>query len=194
MAEEIKNVPQEKGWKKFVKKHWKITLVVVAGLITAFVWAIFVFLWRATGAVAAERYPLTLDLWTVGYLWALFWDLILWEFLLVILPVLVAAIVIFAVWWNKLPAEEKQEYSRKNEDKSQHKKKSLDKGSSVFSCLITITLLILINVNGYWNVPFGAWTFAFLINTLVSAFLWDLTIIGVPGAIALVWWLRREFA
>ncbi len=194
MAEETKKNPQEEVWKKFVKTHWKITLVVVAGLISAIIGAVFVFLWRTTGPIAASRYPLTLDLWTVGYFWSLFWDLVLWEFLLVVLPVIAAAIAIFVLWWRKLPAEEKQEYSCKSNESSPRKKASRDRGSGVFGFLVTVTWLILIYANGYWDTAFGMWTFAYLINTLLSALLWDLIICGIPATIALIWWLRREFS
>ncbi|OLS12177.1 MAG: Uncharacterized protein RBG13Loki_4243 [Promethearchaeota archaeon CR_4] len=190
MAKENEDNPKD-VWKKLVKKHWKIALIIAAGIACAFIGAIFVFLWRVTGPEAILRYPQTLGLWTVGYLFTLFFDLILWELLIIGIPVIAAAIVIYVIWWKKLSAEEKQEFPNSQKDKRAQRKMSKGRGGGFFNILLTITWLIIISVDGYWDVAFGGWTFIYLVNSILGAFLWDLLILGIPATIVLIWWLTR---
>jgi hypothetical protein len=192
MTEVTKIDFQNETWKKFVKMHWKITIVMAAGIASAVVDAIFVFLWRITGPEAATLYPSTLGLWTVGSVWNLFWDIVLWEFLLVLLPVIAVVIVIFATWYRKLPADERNEYFPKPDPSKPRKKVSTRNGGRAINFIVTVTWLILIKVGGNWETAFVSWTFTYLITTILWAFLWDLIIIGTPASIALIWWLRRE--
>jgi hypothetical protein len=190
MAEE-KNSNQLEAWKGFLKKHWKMALVIVAGIACAFIGAIFVFLWRTIGPVALASYPATLDLWTLNYLVSLVLDLLLWLFLLIALPVIAAAIVLYFLWWNKFPEEDKRAYMQSSKDTNNSKKMKRG-GGGAFNILITITWLIIVYADGKWNAPFGTWTFAYLINSVLATFLWDLLILGIPATIALVVWLLRE--
>lgn len=75
MTKESEEIPEE-TWKIFLKTHWKISILGVAGIVCAVIGAIFVFLWRTTGPEAIARYPATLDLWTVGYIITVILDLI----------------------------------------------------------------------------------------------------------------------
>ncbi len=192
MAKETEEIPKE-IWKQFLKKHRTIALVAIAGIIGAFISAVYVFLWRATGTEAVTRYPPTLDLWTVGFVITLVIDLILWEILLIGIPVIAGIIILYMLWWKKLPADEQQAINISPRGKNPQKKGKRRSGSGAFNFLVTITWLIIIFVNGMWDTAFKLWSFTYLINSLISAFLWDLLILGIPAAIALTWWLRREF-
>ncbi len=192
MAKETEEISKE-VWKKFLKNHWKIALVAVAGIIGAFIGAIYVFLWRTTGPEAIARYPATLDLWTVGYAIMLLIDLILWEILVIGLPVIAAVIVLYLLWWKKLPAEEQQEMKIPPREKSPQRKGRRGRGGNVLNFLVTITWLITIFANGYWDTPFKLWTFTYLFTSIIAAFLWLIVIFAIPAAIALVWWIRREW-
>jgi len=191
MTKENEEHPEE-IWKNFLRKHWKIFLLIAGGIICAVIGAIYVFLWRTTGPEAIAQYPQTLDLWTVGYIITLILDVILWEFLIIGIPVIAVAVLIILLWWNKLPAEEKQEYSRSPKGKGSQKKVSRGRGSGIFGFLITITWLIIIYLDGYWNTAFGLWNYTYLIYSVLAALLWDLLIVGIPLTIFLIWWLRRE--
>jgi hypothetical protein len=191
MSEEKKEIKMD-AWKSFLKKHWKMASIVAAGLACAFIGAIAVFLWRTVGPEALTRYPATLGLWTVGNIVALVLDVLSWGLLLILLPVIAAVIVIYLLWWKKLPTEEQQAIIPSN-DKGQRKKPMRGKGGGgFFNLLITITWLIVINSDGNWNTAFGAWTFTYLVMSVITAFLWDLLILGIPAAIVLIWWIRRE--
>lgn len=195
MTIESEKIPEER-WKKFLKNHWKISLLIAGGLVIAVIGAIYVFLWRTTGPEAIAQYPPTLDLWTVGYIITLVLNVILWEFLIIGIPVIAAAIIIFLLWWNKLPAEEKQEYSGSPKEKGTRKKIPARRGSGIFGFLVTITWLIIIYINGNWNVTFANWNYTYLIYSVLAAILWDLIIFGIPIAVLvgiyLIWWSRRE--
>jgi hypothetical protein len=191
MAEE-KNMTQSEAWKGFLKKHWKMALVIIAGIACAFIGAIFVFLWRTIGIDVQAMYPSTLDLWSIGYLVSIVLDLLGWLFLLIVLPVIAAVIVLYLFWWNKFPEEEKRAYMQSSKDASTSKKMKRNGGGGAFNFLITITWLIIVYADGKWNAPFGTWTFLYLVNSVLATLLWDLLIIGIPATIALVVWLVRE--
>ncbi len=191
MTKENEEHPEEK-WKKFLKKHWQISLLIAAGIVCAVIGAIYVFLWRTTGSEAILKYPQTLDMWTMGYIITLILDVILYEFLIIGLPVIAGAILIYFLWWNKLPAEQKQEYAKPPKQPGSQKRVSRGRGSGIFSFLIMITWLIIIAVDGNWNTPFELWNYTYLIYSALSACLWDLLIFGIPVAIFLIWWLTCE--
>ena len=116
MAEGSQEIPKN-TWKNFLKKHWKMAIVFAAGIACVVVGAIAVFLWRTTGPEALVRYPPTLNLWTVGYLVSLIVDLILWGLLLIAVPIIAAAICIYFLWWRKVPADERPEFSSASKER-----------------------------------------------------------------------------
>ncbi len=188
---ETGEVPKD-VWKAFLKTHWKIALVAIGGIIGAVIGAIYVFLWRTIGVEAQAIYPATLDLWTVGFAIRLIIDLILWELLIVFVPVIVAVVALYLLWWKKLPADEQNVFKNAPRENTPKKKGRRRNGRGFFNVLVGITWLIIIAVNGKWDEAFRLWTFTFLINSIVGAFLWDLVILGIPAGIALIWWLKRE--
>ncbi len=172
-----------------------MALLILAGIACAFVGTIFLFLWRTTGPEALARYPMTLDLWTVGYLVSLVLDLLLWFILLILVPVIAAAILLYFLWWNKFPQEEKQEYISRSKNGFPHKRFSRRRGrrgGGFLNILFCITWLIIIASEGNWDKAFRLWTFTYLVYSILAAFLWDLLILGAPATIALILWLRRE--
>jgi hypothetical protein len=184
--------PSEERWKEFLKNHWKLSLLILGGIVLAIIGALCVFLWRTTGPEATGYYPQTLDLWTVGYIITLILNLILWEFLVIGIPVIAAVIIIYFLWWNKLPAEEKQKYSRGREAKRIQKRNQARRGSGAFGFLVTITWLIIILIDGNWNTAFENWTYTYLIYSVLTAIMWDLIIFGIPIVILLILWLGRQ--
>src|SRR3989304_5989045 len=99
-----------KAWKKFVRRHWKMTLLVVGGIAAAAVAALLVFLWVVADAQATGLVPSGLGQWTVGYVLTFILNTILWELILVaswVIPIVVAT---YFLWYKKLPDEERREY------------------------------------------------------------------------------------
>ncbi|MFW9910597.1 MAG: hypothetical protein ACFFEF_18740, partial [Candidatus Thorarchaeota archaeon] len=55
-----------------------------------------------------------------------------------------------------------------------------------------ITWLIVVWLDGRWELSFNSWTFNDWVYSFLAAFAWDLLIFGVPIALAFLWWMRRE--
>src|SRR3970282_3036090 len=102
--------PGGKAWKKVVRKHWKITLLMIGGIAVAGVAALLVFLWVVADAQTTGLVPSGLGEWTVGYVLTFILSAVLWELILVaswVIPIVVAT---YFLWYNKLPDEERTEY------------------------------------------------------------------------------------
>jgi hypothetical protein len=179
----------EKVWKKFLRKHWTIVIVLIVGAIMVVAGALYVFLWFVKDAQTTGLVPVTLGLWAMNHLlWFLIY-LILWEILLVGIPVIIAVALVYFLWWKRLPSEEKEDY------RGHHlfgKRSRRSDGGNAFSFLIFIGFVIKIYVDGNWNKPFETWTFNYLTSSLVWVLIWLLIIFGIPMAIGGSLWLRHE--
>ncbi len=180
---------EEEIWKKFLRKHWKMVVIIAGAIVGAAIGAVFVFLWVKTTTVAATPALATLGNWTMGYGMTFFLSILLWEFLIIGLPLIAAVIVILILWWYKLPDDEREEY--KGDPKKKKSKKRRNGGSGI-SFVVFIVWLIIVFVDGLWNTPFSAWTLDDLIFSALWAWGWVLLIGGIPIAIGAIWWLRRE--
>ncbi|MBU7014432.1 MAG: hypothetical protein HXS52_12430 [Theionarchaea archaeon] len=180
----------EKIWKKFLKKHWKAIVFLVVGVILAFIGAILVYLWFVEKAQVTGLVPATLDLWTMGHLVAFVLRVIFWEVLFIGVPVLVVALAVWRLWWERFPHEEKEEYKREHLF-SGTRSRSRNEGGGI-SFLIFIAFIIKIYLDGNWNVPFAAWTFDYLVYSCVKVLGWVIIIFGIPLAIGGTVWLLYE--
>ncbi|MFX1450032.1 MAG: hypothetical protein ACFFCM_04255 [Promethearchaeota archaeon] len=186
--EEIKN----EVWKKYLRKHWKMTLLIIAGIGIAFVCALLLFLWFILpNALSTRLVPRNLSLWTVGSVISFILNVILWEFLFIGIPVIVSAALIFALWWRKLPDDEKEEYTGEPKEKGKRRRMSSG-GGGFFGFVIFITWLIIIYTDNQWNTPFIAWSIEYLVFSSITALLWDLLIFGVPIGIGGLLWILHE--
>lgn len=189
MISETEPENEEKIWKTFLRKHWKMVAVFVVGAIIAFTGAILVYLWFVEEAQLTALVPATLDLWAMGHVISFILYLILWEILLIGIPVLIAVGAIYILWWNKIPEEERKVYKEKH--LFGKRSKSTDGGQGV-SFLVFIAFLIKIYLDGNWNEPFANWTFDYLVHSCIIAFIWIVIIIGIPLAIGGTLWLGYE--
>ncbi|HIH28764.1 MAG TPA: hypothetical protein HA260_03065, partial [Thermoplasmata archaeon] len=58
----------EKVWKKFLRKHWTIVIVLIVGAIMVVAGALYVFLWFVKDAQTTGLVPVTLGLWAMNHL------------------------------------------------------------------------------------------------------------------------------
>jgi hypothetical protein len=173
------------SWRRFIREHWKMFLLVVVGAILAMIGAILVFLWSVGNAQSTGMVPPTLGLWTMGILVSFLLNLIFWEILLVGVPLILAMIAIWS-WWKRLPEEERKEYRLfRNRSRTRN-------GGNGVSFLVFIAFCIKIFIDGNWNVAFSTWTFDYLAYSWLSALIWVLIIFGIPIAIGAIWWIRHE--
>ena len=189
MMVETESENGEKIWKKFLRKHWKMLILFVVGAISASIGAILVFLWFVGDAQLTGLVPTTLGLWTMGYFVTFLLHLILWEILLIGIPVILAIVAIIFLWWKKLPDDEKKEYRREH---LFGKRSRRTEGGEGISFLIFIVFIIKIYLDGNWNVAFATWTFDYLVYSCLWALIWVLIIFGIPIAIGGTWWIRHE--
>jgi len=172
-------------WKKFLRKHWNMLVLFVVGAILASIGAILVYLWFVGDAQLTGLVPATLDLWTMGYIVTFLLHVIFWEVLLIGVPIILAAVAIFWLWWKKLPDEEKKEYA------PARRARSTSEGGGI-SLLFYIAFCIKVFTDGNWNVAFATWTFDYLVYSCLSTLIWLLIIFGIPIALGIIWWIRHE--
>jgi hypothetical protein len=66
------------------------------------------------------------------------------------------------------------------------------RGGGGGSLLFFIAFCIKVYVDGNWNVPIATFTVNYVVNSFVLILAWVAVIIGIPGTIVAVWWVRRE--
>lgn len=177
---------RDEAWKKFLRRHWKTTSLVIGGIAGALTAALLVFLWVVADAQAKGLVPAGLGDWTVGYVFTFTLNVILWELVLVGSWVIPMVVVVYFQWYKKLPDEERKEY-----EGGPRRRRSAGEGGGM-SFFVGLIWLIIVWVNGRWDLAFQAWTFDDWIYSWIAAGLWSLLIVGIPGLIFIVWSLRRN--
>lgn len=185
MMFEAEPVSDPKGWRIFLRSHWKMFLVLIVGAVLAFIGAVLVYLWVVGQAQATGMVPSTLGLWSMGHVVKFLLNLLFWEVVLIGIPLIVAGVVGW-LWWRRLPIEERRQY-RFFRNRSRR-----SDGGNALSFLVFIAFLIKVYIDGNWNVAFGGWTFDYLVYSMLTALIWVIIIFAIPAAIGLIWWLGRK--
>ncbi len=172
-------------WKKFLRKHWNIVAIIVVAGILAFIGAIYVYLWFVGDAQSTGMVPSTLGLWTMGNIVTFILYLIFWELLFIGVPAIIGAVVGWQ-WWKRLPDEERKEYHFFG------KRSRTTRGGGGVSVLLLIAFAIKVFIDGNWNVAIATWTLNYVVYSMLTILVWILVIFGIPIAIGIIWWLRRE--
>jgi hypothetical protein len=175
-------------WRKFLRRHWGMAVLLAIGAALAIIGAVLVFLWFASDAQTTGLVPATLNLWTMGNVIMFILNLIFWELVLVGIPV-VAAIIVFYAGYRRLPAEERDEYRRGGLWRSRSRGRNFGNG---FTFLVNLGFVIKVFTDGNWNLPFSNWTFDYLVSSYVIVLVVIAIIFAVPILIGGTWWLRRE--
>ena len=166
----------DKEKKKFLLKHWKMTIVMAASIIGAAIIALYVFLWVVSEAILLGPYPVGLGDWTIGLIVMFVLNLIYWELLLV--ATWVIPLVGGLYWWvSKLPDAEIWKPKRGRRE-----------SGDAFGFFIAMGWLIMIWIDGRWNQTLQTWTFTEWIYSWLTALGWLLLIAGIPAIILIVLW------
>ncbi|MCJ2564358.1 MAG: hypothetical protein LN417_09780 [Candidatus Thermoplasmatota archaeon] len=174
------------GWKKFVRRHGKMTALVVGWIVAAAAAMLLVFLWVVADAQATGLVESELGRWTVGLFFTFLLQVILWELILVASWVIPTAVLMYLLWYKKLPAEERKEYEG---GPKRSRSAGEDSGISFFVGLVWLAIVWL---DGKWNLAFQDWTFDDWVYSWMWAGLVVLVIVGIPGIMYLIWSLRRN--
>ena len=173
------------SWKTFLKKHWKLTALFVLGAILALIGSILVFLWFVENAQSTSMVPTTLGLWTMANMVTFILHLILWELILIGIPLGVAAVAGWQ-WWKRLPDEERKGYHFFGS------RSRTTGGSSGISALFFIAFCIKVFIDGNWDVAVSSWTLEYVVSSMLSILIWVVIIFGIPAAIGVIWWITHE--
>jgi hypothetical protein len=168
--------------KKFLRKHWRMAIVFAVIIAAAAIAAVVVALWFLATAQATALVPALLGQWSIGHVILFCLHLIFWEILLVGSWLLVIVLVIIFQWYMKLPKEERRERPKRGRREE----------SDGIGFLVTVTWLIVVWVDGRWNLAFESWTINDWVFSFLAAMLWDLIIFGIPIVLAFLWWINRE--
>jgi hypothetical protein len=175
-------------WKKFLRRHWKMALPMIVVLVVAAIVAVFTFLKVVADAQALALVPVALGQWTVGYCFTFFITVIIWELIFVGSWVIPIILVIFALWYRRLPDEERKEYDLSPKRGADPRR---TEGGGFFSFLVGVIWLIIVWTTGRWDLAFQAWTFNDWIYSWLTACLWTLLPVVIAGTLYLIWALRR---
>jgi hypothetical protein len=170
-------------WRSFMRKHWRAAALFVIAVALTFAWSVYVFLWFVSNAQSSNFVPSTLGLWTIGNIVTFIIYAILWELLLVGIPVAIGGVLGWQ-WWKKLPDIEKMDYHM-----SGRKRATGGGGGGLF---LFIVFCIKVYVDGKWNVPIANFTLDYVVGSLFIILVLGVIIFGIPAAIGLTWWIRRE--
>ena len=189
MIAETESENDEKIWKKFLSRHWKMLVIFVVAAVIAIIGAIYVFLWLIEEAQVTGLVPTTLNLWTIGHIVTFLIHLIFWEVIFIVIPVIITIVAIYYLWWKKLPDAEREEYRREH---LFGKRSRWTDGGGAISLLINIIFIVKVYLDGNWNVPIASWKFEYLVYSYLWALAWILIIFGIPITIGATLWLRYE--
>ncbi len=163
---------------RFLKKYWKMSLTFVVIIAVALIVSVLVLLWQVTIATV----PATLGQWSVGIIISFCLNLVFWELILVGSWVAVLALVMYFQWYIKLPEEDRKGWSGRGNRES----------SDAIGFFIGLAWLLILWIDGRWNLTFDSWTFLDWVFSWLTAAFWVLVIGGIIVTIGLVAWLAKE--
>jgi hypothetical protein len=173
---------EDSDWRGFMRRHWSAAAMFVLAVALAFIWAVYVFLWFVGNAQSSGMVPGILGLWTMANLVTFILYAILWELLLVGVPIAIVAVVGWQ-WWKRLPEEERRG------DHFGGRKRSA--GGGGVSLLFFIGFCVKVFIDGKWNVPIATFTLDYVVGSMITILVWGIIIFGIPIAVGLIWWISR---
>jgi hypothetical protein len=178
------NAEKDSDWKKLMRKHWGMVAVFAVAAALAVAGAVYVFWWFAGNAQSTGLVPSTLNLWTMNNVVMFILNLILWELVLIGIPVAVGAVLGWQ-WWKRLPAEEKEYHIFGRSSRSRN-------AGGAIPTLMFIAFAIKVYADGNWNVAISTFTLDYIVSSLITILIWTAAIFAVPATIGIVWWIQHE--
>ncbi len=181
MSEELSD---EQFWKKKIKEHVPLLIVVVIAVVFAFIGALVVIIWFIeTSPIGAQGTALIGD-WSLDWIVGFYILVILFELLFVGIPAGLFFGVGGYIWWKRLPDEEKAEFKAR-EKKNKHRKRNAG-GSSGGGLLMFIAYAIYMGVQGNYYAPFSSQPYSYWVYAMFYTLMWLVIIFGIPIGIILI--------
>ncbi len=171
-------------WRAFFRRHSGAVALFAVAVVAAVSWAVYVFWWFTGNAQSTGLVPSALGSWTMGNLISFCVYSVFWELLLVGVPAAVAAIGAW-MWWKRLPFDEKAGYRW-------GKRSRAAGGSGWVGLLLFIAFALKVYFDGNWDAPMSTFTLNYVVGSMITILEWVAVIFGIPLAIGLAWWVRRE--
>jgi hypothetical protein len=168
--------------KRFLRKYWKMAIVLAAFFSAAVAGLILVFLWFVAHAQATGFIPGTIGLWSIGSLINFILHTIFWELVLVVSWVIVGVVVVYLKWYKNLPAEDTEGWPKRGRREE----------GDAFGFFVMIAWLIIVWLDGRWETAFQLWTVDDWVYSFGAALLWMFLIIGIPVGLGFLWWINKE--
>ena len=175
----------DKSWRKFVKNHWSMLAFWIVAAVVAVVGAVLVYLWFVGEAQATEMVPMVLGQWSFSHMINFVLHLIMWELIIIGIPVAVVAILGY-LWWKRIPNEEREEY------KFFGKRTRTEQGGSGISFLFFVAFCLKVYIDGNWEVAIATFTLDYVVNSMITIMVWSAIVFGIPAIIIGLLWLSRE--
>ena len=180
-------------FKNFVRKHWKAVLLLVLIGIAVFIGSIYVLLWFIGYSEFGGHGTWAFNSWSMASNIDFLLNLILWEFLIIGIPVIAIGLVVFFQWWNKFPDEEKEGLEKHGYKKRKNQRRmAYGGGGGLIGIVVFIAFCIIIYLDGNWSTPLGNLPYSYFVYTWLTGLMWVLIICGIPLVLILFFWLRME--
>jgi len=181
MSEELS---EEQYWKKKIKEHMPLFIIIIIAAVVAFIGALVVIIWFIeTSPIGAQGTALIGD-WSLDWIVGFYILIILFELLFVGIPAGLFFGVGGYIWWKRLPEEEKAEYKAR-EKKNKHRKRNAG-GSGGGSFLMFIAYCIYMGIQGSYYAPFSSQPYSYWVYGMFYTLMWMFIIFGIPICIILL--------
>ena len=181
MTEELSD---EQFWKKKIKEHMPLFILMIIAGACVFTGALLVIIWFIESSPIGNYGDALIGAWSLNWIVGFYILIILWELLFVGLPAGLFFGVGGYIWWNRLPDEEKQEFKAR-EKKNKHRKRNAG-GSGGGGFLMFIAYCIYMGGQGNYYAPFSSQPYSYWVYGMFYTLLWIFIIIGIPVCIILL--------
>ncbi|TES96270.1 MAG: hypothetical protein E3J90_08355 [Promethearchaeota archaeon] len=184
MSEKISD---EQYWKKKIKEHMPLFIVVIIAAALAFVGAILVVIWFIESSPIGAQGTALIGDWNLDWIVGFYILIILFELLFVGIPAGLFFGVGGYIWWKRLPDEEKAEFKAR-EKKNKHRKRNAGgSGGGGFLMFIAYCIYIAMSSNGVnYYAPFNSQPYSYWVYAMFYTLMWMVIIFGIPICIILL--------